>query len=292
MRMKSKRLGKGLEALIPQITPEEAENRADALSQIAVSLIQSNPEQPRSVFHRQKLEELKQSISENGLIQPVTVRKSEDGFELISGERRLRAVQELGVNRIPAYIIEVESDEKLLELSLIENIQRDDLNAIEVAHAYERLQKEYKLTQEEVARKVGKDRATVANFIRLLRLPEKIQESLEKDEISMGHARAIMGLTSRGEQIQIWRKAVKGGWSVRKTEEAVRQMTEKPEKKTDSPSTAQNPAVQSMEDRLRTVFGSQVKIRQTGEGGKIEISYFSQGDLDRLMELLEQIGGS
>jgi len=292
LRMKSKRLGKGLEALIPQITPEEAENRADALSQIAVSLIQSNPEQPRSVFHRQKLEELKQSISENGLIQPVTVRKSEDGFELISGERRLRAVQELGVNRIPAYIIEVESDEKLLELSLIENIQRDDLNAIEVAHAYERLQKEYKLTQEEVARKVGKDRATVANFIRLLRLPEKIQESLEKDEISMGHARAIMGLTSRGEQIQIWRKAVKGGWSVRKTEEAVRQMTEKPEKKTDSPSTAQNPAVQSMEDRLRTVFGSQVKIRQTGEGGKIEISYFSQGDLDRLMELLEQIGGS
>lgn len=292
MRMKSKRLGKGLEALIPQITPEEAENRADALSQIAVSLIQSNPEQPRSVFHRQKLEELKQSISENGLIQPVTVRKSEDGFELISGERRLRAVQELGVNRIPAYIIEVESDEKLLELSLIENIQRDDLNAIEVAHAYERLQKEYKLTQEEVARKVGKDRATVANFIRLLRLPEKIQESLEKDEISMGHARAIMGLTSRGEQMQVWRKAVKGGWSVRKTEEAVRQMTEKPEKKTDSPSTAQNPAVQSMEDRLRTVFGSQVKIRQTGEGGKIEISYFSQGDLDRLMELLEQIGGS
>ena len=292
MRMKSKRLGKGLEALIPQITPEEAENRADALSQIAVSLIQSNPEQPRSVFHRQKLEELKQSISENGLIQPVTVRKSEDGFELISGERRLRAVQELGVNRIPAYIIEVESDEKLLELSLIENIQRDDLNAIEVAHAYERLQKEYKLTQEEVARKVGKDRATVANFIRLLRLPEKIQESLEKDEISMGHARAIMGLTSRGEQMQVWRKAVKGGWSVRKTEEAVRQMTEKPEKKTDSPSTAQNPAVQSMEDRLRTVLGSQVKIRQTGEGGKIEISYFSQGDLDRLMELLEQIGGS
>ena len=292
MRMKSKRLGKGLEALIPQITPEEAENRADALSQIAVSLIQSNPEQPRSVFHRQKLEELKQSISENGLIQPVTVRKSEDGFELISGERRLRAVQELGVNRIPAYIIEVESDEKLLELSLIENIQRDDLNAIEVAHAYERLQKEYKLTQEEVARKVGKDRATVANFIRLLRLPEKIQESLEKDEISMGHARAIMGLTSRGEQMQVWRKAVKGGWSVRKTEEAVRQLTEKPEKKAVLPPTAQNPAVQSMEDRLRTVLGSQVKIRQTGEGGKIEISYFSQGDLDRLMELLEQIGGS
>jgi len=292
LRMKSKRLGKGLEALIPQITPEEAENRADALSQIAVSLIQSNPEQPRSVFHRQKLEELKQSISENGLIQPVTVRKSEDGFELISGERRLRAVQELGVNRIPAYIIEVESDEKLLELSLIENIQRDDLNAIEVAHAYERLQKEYKLTQEEVARKVGKDRATVANFIRLLRLPEKIQESLEKDEISMGHARAIMGLTSRGEQMQVWRKAVKGGWSVRKTEEAVRQLTEKPEKKAVLPPTAQNPAVQSMEDRLRTVLGSQVKIRQTGEGGKIEISYFSQGDLDRLMELLEQIGGS
>lgn len=287
--MKSKRLGKGLEALIPQITPEEAENRTETLNQIPVSLIQSNPQQPRSEFHRQKLEELKQSISENGLIQPITVRKIEEGFELISGERRLRAVQELGVERVPAYLLEVESEEQLLELALIENIQRDDLNAMEVAHAYERLQKEYSLTQAEVARKVGKERATVANFIRLLKLPDKVQESLKSDEISMGHARALMGLNSRGEQIQVWKKVVKGGWSVRKTEEIVRQAVEKPEVKKTSPKIAQNPAMHSAEDRLRTVLGSQVKIRQAGEGGKIEIAYFSHEDLDRLIELFEQI---
>ncbi|MBN2102718.1 ParB/RepB/Spo0J family partition protein [bacterium] len=290
--MKSKRLGRGLEALIPQITPEDEETRGESLNQIPVSLIKSNPQQPRLAFDRKKLDELKQSISENGLIQPITVRKADDGFELISGERRLRAVQELDVDMIPAYIMEVESEEKLLELSLIENIQRDDLNAIEVAHAYERLQKEYKLTQEEVAQKVGKDRATVANFIRLLKLPDKIQDSLKKEEISMGHARAIMGIASRGEQVQIWKKTVNGGWSVRKVEDAVRQMTEKTEKEAAGLRIMKNPAMQSLEDQLRTLLGTQVKIHQTGDRGKIEISYFSREDLDRLVELLKKIGDS
>ncbi|MFC1569591.1 ParB/RepB/Spo0J family partition protein [bacterium] len=287
--MKSKRLGRGLEALIPQISPEEAENHVDSLNQIMISMIRSNPQQPRVIFNRQKLDELKQSITENGLIQPITVRKVDDDYELISGERRLRAVQELGIRTIPAYIIEVESDEKLLELALIENIQRDDLNAIEVANAYYKLQKEYKLTQEEVAQKVGKDRATVANFLRLLKLPDIIQDSLKKDEISMGHARAIMGLNSRGEQIQIWRKVIKEGWSVRKVEDTIRLLSEKPKKKSEPSKGAQDPAILSMQDRIRTILGSQVKIRQTGDSGKIEISYFSQDDLNRLIDLLEQI---
>jgi len=287
--MKRKRLGKGLEALIPQVSTEEAENRGDSLDQIPVEKIKSNPQQPRVSFNRQKLDELKQSITENGLIQPVTVRPVDDVYELVSGERRLRAVQELGIARIPAYVLEVESDEKLLELALIENIQRDDLNAMEVAVAYERLQKEYHLTQEEVALKVGKDRATVANFIRLLKLPDIIQDSLKKDEISMGHARGLMGLKSRGEQIRIWRKVVKDGWSVRKVEDTVRQMTEKSEKKTVPVPSKQDPALLTLEDRLRTVLGSQVKIRPSGKGGKIEISYFSTEDLNRLMDLIEQI---
>ncbi|MBN1781419.1 ParB/RepB/Spo0J family partition protein [bacterium] len=287
--MKSKRLGRGLEALIPQVTPEEASARGDSLSHILVSKIKSNPEQPRLSFDRQKLDELKQSISENGLIQPITVRQKDDDFELISGERRLRAVQELGIPKIPAYIMEVESDEKLLELALIENIQRDDLNCMEVAVAYERLLKEYNLTQEAVAQKVGKDRATVANFIRLLKLPELVQDSLKKDEISMGHARALMGLTSRGDQIQLWRKAVKGGWSVRRVEETVRQLSQKPAASPAPSKEGKNPHLASMEDKIRTILGSKVQIRPSGEGGRIEITYYSQEDLDRLFELMEQI---
>jgi ParB family chromosome partitioning protein len=289
MKSKPKRLGKGLEALIPQVSEEEKAVRGDALDSIPVSQIRSNPLQPRLAFDRRKLDELKQSITENGLIQPITVRRMDDGYELVSGERRLRSVLELGIDRIPAYVIDVESDERLLELALIENIQRDDLNAIEVAAAYERLQKEYSLTQEDVARKVGKDRATVANFIRLLKLPDVIQDSLKKNEISMGHARALMGLASRGEQIQLWRRIVKDGWSVRRIEEAVRDATEKPARKTEPPAPSKDPVLLSMEDRLRTVLGSRVQIRPSGTGGKIEIAYFSKDDLDRLFELIEQI---
>jgi ParB family chromosome partitioning protein len=287
--MKSKRLGRGLEALIPQMTPEEAETRGESLSQVLVSQIRANPQQPRSVFDRQKLEELKQSILENGLIQPITVRPVNEGYEIIAGERRLRAVQELGIRQIPAYVMDVESEEQLLELSLIENIQRDDLNALEVAHAYDRLQKEYHLTQEAVARKVGKDRATVANFIRLLKLPELIQDSLKKQEISMGHARAIMGLNSRSEQIQVWRRSVKDGWSVRRIEEAVRSILEKPGGRPKPASPPKEPGLVSLEDRLRSILGSRVIIRPAGQGGKIEITYFSKDDLERLMDLIEQI---
>lgn len=287
--MKSKRLGRGLEALIPQVAPEEVETRGDTLNQISVSQIRTNPQQPRLAFDRQKLDELKQSIIENGLIQPITIRSVDDGYELISGERRLRAVQELGIVQIPAYVMEVESDEKLLELALIENIQRDDLNAIEVAMAYDRLQKEYNLTQEEVAKKVGKDRATVANFIRLLKLPDVIQDSLKKDELSMGHARALMGVNSRGEQIQLWRKIIKNGWSVRRVEEAVRLLTEKAPTSSEPVVAVKNPHLVSIEDRLRTILGSRVQIRPSGTGGKIEITYFSQDDLDRLFELFEQV---
>jgi ParB family transcriptional regulator, chromosome partitioning protein len=287
--MKSKRLGKGLEALIPQVTPEEESRWGDSLNQISVSEVKANPQQPRMTFDRHKLDELKQSISENGLIQPITVRKTDDQFELISGERRLRAVQELGIEKMPAYIMEVGSDEKLLELSLIENIQRDDLNAIEVAAAYEKLQHEYKLTQEEVARKVGKDRATVANFVRLLKLPEVIQESIKKDELTMGHARAIMGLSSRGEQIQLWRKIIKNGWSVRKVEEAVRGESDKKDSGKTPKKPSKNAVISSMEDRIRTVLGSRIQIQPSGNGGKIEIFYFSEEDLDRLYELLLKI---
>jgi ParB family chromosome partitioning protein len=290
MSNKSNRLGRGLEALIPQ-APSDEEKVPHALDTIEISKIHTNPKQPRTVFDKKGLEELKQSIVENGIIQPITVRKTKSGYELISGERRIRAVIELGYDQIPAYIIEVESDEKMLELSLVENVQREDLNPIELAKAYEQLQTEYNLSQEEVAQKVGKDRATVANFIRLLKLPDAIQESVVKGEISMGHARAIMGLLSRSDQIQIWKKTVSRAWSVRKVEEEVRLLTEAVEKPSKVKATKRSPFFGEAEDRIRTILSTQVKIIPSGKGGRIEIHYYSEDDLDRIIELFQRIEG-
>jgi ParB family transcriptional regulator, chromosome partitioning protein len=288
MSSKSNRLGRGLEALIPQIPPEE-EKTNRALDTLPVSRIHTNPKQPRSVFDRQGLEDLKKSIVENGVIQPVTVRKTDGGFEIIAGERRLRAVVELGYERIPAYVMDVESEEKMLELALVENVQREDLNPIELAKAYDQLQTEYRLSQEEVAQKVGKDRATVANFIRLLKLPDVIQESLSKSEISMGHARAFMGLGSRSDQIKVWKKTLAKGWSVRKVEDEVRLQTETAKQPGKPKSGKRHPYFGEAEDRIRTALGTQVKIVASGKGGRIEIRYFSEEELDRLIELFQNI---
>lgn len=287
--MKTKRLGKGLEALIPQMSPDETQERKETLDQIPVTQVRANPLQPRADFDRKRLDQLKQSIEENGVIQPITVRVADGGYELVVGERRLRAVQELGYNQIPAYVISVHSDDQLLELALVENIQREDLNPIELAMAYQRLQKEYKLTQELVAQKVGKDRATVSNFIRLLKLPAVIQESLKNEELSMGHARALMGFSSRGDQMQLWRKIVKNGWSVRKVEEFVRQKIEGVEKKPKKSKFKKTTAIVSIEDRIRSLLGSKVRIQYSRVGGKIEISFYSDEDLERLIELFERI---
>jgi ParB family transcriptional regulator, chromosome partitioning protein len=288
MSSKSNRLGRGLEALIPQISPEE-EKSSRALDTIPVSRIHTNPKQPRTVFDRQGLEDLKKSIVENGVIQPVTVRKTDGGFEIIAGERRLRAVVELGYERIPAYVMNVETEEKMLELALVENVQREDLNPIELAKAYDQLQTEYRLSQEEVARKVGKDRATVANFIRLLKLPDVIQDSLSKNEISMGHARAFMGLGSRSDQIKVWKKTLAKGWSVRKVEDDVRLQTEAAKQPGKPASGKRHPYFGEAEDRIRTALGTQVKIVPSGKGGRIEIQYFSEEELDRLIELFHGI---
>lgn len=287
--MKSNRLGRGLEALIPQISPEDTPERKALLNEIEVAKIKANPQQPRLEFDPVLLEQLKQSISENGIIQPVTVRLLDDGnYELIAGERRLRAITELGFKSVPAYVMEVKSEDHLLELALIENIQRENLNAIEVAKAYHRLQKEYGLTQEDVAKKVGKDRATVANHIRLLKLPDSIQDSLKKQEISMGHARALMALENRGDQIQLWKLVLKNGWSVRKIEEEIRLQGEKKTSGAPAPkSETISPFIEETQGRLRSVLGSQVKITGDGKKGKIEIAYYSGDDLDRLVDLIE-----
>ena len=288
--MKSKqRLGRGLDALIPQVPDNEEKGRLESLSQIPVSRISVNPMQPRMEFDESSMAELKQSIEQNGIIQPVTIREKGQGYELISGERRLRAAMELGYERIPAYIMAVDSEDRLLELALIENIQREDLNPIEVSRAYQRLQQEYGLTQEEVAKKVGKDRATVSNFIRLLKLPAVIQDAMLREELSMGHAKAIGALSSPDQQIRLARKSIKQGWSVRKLEEEVRKLAEgKPAQKS-SKKEAKLPGLAALEDRLRSKLGTRVRILPSGKGGRIEIAYFSPEDLERLTDMMESI---
>ncbi len=285
--MKSKRLGRGLEALIPQVPEEERIKYKERLFEVEVNRIDANPFQPRSGFDRKGLEDLKNSILENGVIQPITVRRNGDRFELIAGERRLRAVKELGYSVIPAFVMDVKSDDQMLELALVENIQREDLNPIELAKAYQKLQKDYNLTQEMVARKVGKDRATVANFIRLLKLPPEIQESLRKGEISMGHARSLMGISNPKEIRGLWKKIVKRGWSVRRVEEEVRRIA-KSEEGGRKEAGQKSPYLIELEERICSIFGTQVKIRPMGKKGKIEISYYSDDDLDRIIELLNR----
>lgn len=296
-------MGRGLDALIPravtkEISIDSKEIRFDdgqsvgVIAKIEIAKIKPNPYQPRETFDRTALEELKQSIIEKGVIQPITVRRLPGGmYELISGERRVRASTEAGLTHIPAYIIEVESEKELLELSLIENIQREKLNPIEIAKAYQRLIEELGYTQEEIAKKIGKDRTTVANFIRLLKLPEQIQESLKRGEITMGHARALINLPSRKLQVEIWNKIVKQGWSVRKVEKIVRDLSKGKiaEERTTKKKTAQS-EFRDIESKLKRIFGTQVKIKQTGNGrGEIVIEFYSDDEFERLLELFELI---
>lgn len=302
--MSKQRLGRGLDALIPRVATKEISldskdlhfddgQSIGVIAKIEISKIKPNPYQPRETFDRVSLEELKQSIIEKGVIQPITVRRLPGGmYELISGERRVRASTEAGLTHIPAYIIEVESEKELLELSLIENIQREKLNPIEIAKAYQRLIDELGYTQEEIAKKIGKDRTTVTNFIRLLKLPEQIQESLKHGEITMGHARALINIPSRRLQIEIWNKIIKQGWSVRKVEKIVRDLSkgEDEKEKSHKKKITSSAGLRDIESKLKRIFGTQVKIRQTGNGkGEVIIEFYSDEEFERLLELFELI---
>jgi ParB family chromosome partitioning protein len=283
--MKNKRLGKGLGALIPQ----EDEQFADLkLIEIDVNKVKPNPYQPRLKFDIGALEELKNSIREKGLIQPVTVRRMDSHYELIAGERRLRAVIEVGLEKIPAYIIKVDTKEEMLEMALVENVQRERLNPIEQANAFQRLISECKLTQDEIAQKIGKDRTTVANILRLLKLPSHIQESLESGEITIGHARALVPVESAEVQNTLWRKVVRDGLSVRKLEKLIKDLSQIRTVKTHKKQ-KKSPYIQKMEEQLRDIFGTKVVIRPKKEGGSIEIEFYSPEDLNRLLEIFEQL---
>jgi len=273
-------LGRGLKALLPDEPVGDVEGTSTQL--IALDKISPNPFQPRETFNPETLTELKQSIAEKGVVQPVTVRRSGDGYQLIAGERRLRAAREAGLVEIPAYILAIESDEEMLELSIIENIHREDLNPIDVARGYKTLIEECHLNQEDIARKIGKDRTTITNFLRLLKLPRPIQDSVRKNEISMGHARALLSLPSEELQKKLWKKIIRNGLSVRQVEASVRSLPAAP-----TPQKAARPFyLEDFENRLRSRLTTKVIIRSRRRGGAIEIDYYSDDELERLISLI------
>ncbi|MBU3949883.1 MAG: ParB/RepB/Spo0J family partition protein [Proteobacteria bacterium] len=278
-------LGKGLGALIPGIDTDEQESGKHIICDIG--LIIPNQYQPRIHFSENELEELSQSIKEKGIIQPLLARKSSGGFELIAGERRLRAARMAGLAQVPLIVKNV-SDAEMLEISIIENIQRENLNPIEEAEAYHRLMTEFDLTQEEASRRVGKSRPAVANILRLRQLPYQIKESLSDGKISMGHARALLGADTPAQQNAAWRYVVSKGLSVRETENLIKRLkTDKSKKKTTEKS-SEDIYYLSLEDELSSHFGTKIAIKRQGKRGKIEIEFYSNEDLDNLISRLRQ----
>jgi len=253
---------------------------------LPIGEIHANPLQPRSSFRADRLEELAQSIRANGIIQPIIVRKLEDHFQIVAGERRWRASQLAELTTVPVIVQDV-ADSDLLELALIENIQRDDLNPIEVAHAFDRLTREMNLTHEEIGRRTGKDRSTVANMVRLLRLPKEVQLLLAEHRLSMGQARAILGLPTEEQQIEIAEKAAAQGLSVRQVEALVTQITERREARPAKKEQKLDPNVKAALDELERVLGTRVRVVElTEKRGRLEIEYYSQDDLARIYAVI------
>lgn len=280
----SRRLGRGLDALIPSLDIADEEK----VSQIKLSDLRPNPYQPRKEFDPLAIEELKKSIEEHGVIQPIIIRKSIKGFEIIAGERRYRASKEAGLATIPAVIKEF-TEEQVMEIALIENIQREDLNAMEVAIAYQKLMERFSLTQEELSIRVGKSRPHVANFMRLLHLPENVQEYVSRGTLSMGHARALLGIKDRKMLINLAKKCIDEGLSVRQLEELVKKIEDvSGETKRTTERKRPDVFLSQFEDRLQNSLGTSVKIKKGDKKGKIEIEFFSNEDLERIMELLDR----
>lgn len=286
----TRRLGRGLEALLGPVSREQAE-ASGALRELAVGQIRPNPFQPRRSFDPAALTELAESIKASGLLQPLVVRANGAAFELIAGERRWRAVQQLGWARVPVVVREAD-DRELLTLALIENLQRDDLTPIDEATGYQRLMEEFTMPQAEVARLVGKDRSTVSNSLRLLRLPIEVQGMLERRELTEGHARALLALADPGEILRVAGEAAEQGWSVRETEARVRGETlhTTPRgriRKAKPPARTAVAEIRRVEDALRQRLGTDVRVTARRKGrGTVTLSYYSNDDLARLLELI------
>jgi ParB family transcriptional regulator, chromosome partitioning protein len=284
-----KALGKGLSALLPtrpapQPSPAPpTPSQGHRPSTIPISKIEPNPLQPRTIFDHARLQELANSIQANGIIQPLIVRAKGDRYELIAGERRLRAAQLAGLSEVPA-VVQDYADDRLLEVALVENIQREDLNPMETAQALDRLAREMQLSHEEIANRTGKDRTTITNMIRLLRLPADVQLLVAERRLSMGHARAILGLATPELQTQLAEKAATLGYSVRQVERLVQNTNEPKEPLHDA---VEDPNIKAAVKELQEVLGTRVRIvERTDQRGRIEIEYYTQEDLHRVYELI------
>lgn len=279
----NKGLGKGLGALIPALSI----NDDDKVVEIPLTQLRANPYQPRKTFSDDSLQELAASISEHGVIQPIIVRSVLKGYEIIAGERRWRASQISGNAVIPA-VVRNFTDQQVMEIALIENLQREDLNAIEIASAYKALIDQFSLTQEELSVKVGKSRSHIANFMRLLQLPDEVKQHVSRGTLSMGHARAIAGLKDAKQIKEAAQLTLRNEWNVRELEEWVQNLeqSKKPTKKIPT-AAKKDPFISEMEQSLRNLYQTTVKIKASKEKGKIEIDFYSKEDLQRLLDILQ-----
>jgi len=278
-------LGKGLDLLIPKSEPVEEKRTADP-QVLKISQVEPNRNQPRKQFDKESLQELAGSIKQYGIIQPIIVAKKEDYYEIIAGERRWRAAKMAGLKEVPVVIKEY-SEKEIAEISLIENIQRENLNPIEEAKAYKSLIEEYNLTQEELSERISKSRTQITNTMRLLKLHDKVQKMLIDGSISAGHARALLGLEIQEEQLLTAQKIVAENLSVRQTEDLVRQINNPPKSKKAAPKIKNSVFYKDLERRMTEALGTKVKINQKEQGkGRIEISYFSEDELDRIFTII------
>jgi len=278
--MQKQALGKGLGALIPDLSAlDDKEKKALGINEIEIDKIVPNEYQPRKVFNDEKMKELAASIKEQGVIQPVIVHRTGSGYQLIAGERRWRASRLAGLKTIPALVKEATKRE-FLEMALIENIQREDLNPLEAAEAYKRLQDEFKLTQEDLAKRVGKERSTVTNFLRLLGLPKEIKQELATGALSMGHAKAVLSLERVRDQMQTAVMIVKKGLSVREAEALAARLKNPPKEK----KARLSHELKSVEEKLKRALGTKVSITAKSKGGRIVIEYYSAEELDRIID--------
>jgi ParB family chromosome partitioning protein len=287
MKKKKKRtgLGRGISALIPDLNASET---GSDFFMCPIGDISPNRYQPRMAFSQEELDRLTDSIAQQGVLQPLLVRHMNDGYELIAGERRLRAAEAAGLSRVPVVVKDL-TDEQVLEVSIIENIQRENLNVLEEAEAYFRLIDEFKYTQEKVAKKIGKNRSTIANLLRLRSLPEEIKKSLIAEKITMGHARALLGGGTEENQLYLFKQVLAKGLSVRETERLVNQAKQEPQKLVQKMSAHEKELLEQTSTLIATQIKSQVKIKKNGDKGRIEIKFKSKTEFQRLVDLLSHI---
>ncbi len=278
-------LGKGLDALIVKDDKKKSESSDKNATKVSIHKIFPNPTQPRKQFTDKSIEELSASIAENGVIQPIIVRNTERGFEIVAGERRWRAAQKAGVNEVPVIVKQV-NDQQSLELALIENLQREDLNPVEEARAYEMLISQYDLTHEQIAKQIGKDRTTITNSLRLLKLSQRALDALSSGQISQGHARALVSLEESAKINQVLDKIISGGLSVRNTEALIKKLLSTTSKEITAQPEPEDLNIKFFTNQLKTALSTNVRIVNKKGKGKIEIDYHSSDDFDRIVKKL------